>query len=82
MSELKPCPFCGCTAVLFENRGANNQMPLYGVTCMNCTARIYGYAKKDLAEEKWNKRVPQTVVNQHGENCTHISNCGTLNLKL
>ena len=56
LSDLKDCPFCGCTAVLFENRGNNNQMPLYGVTCMNCTARIYGYVKKEIAREKWNNR--------------------------
>ena len=77
-SNLKPCPFCGCEAVAFVDKTSN----YHGVTCMNCTARIFGYSTKDLAEKAWNKRTPQTVVNQNGSNNYSISNAGTLNLKL
>ncbi len=76
--DLKHCPFCGREAVAFVDKTSN----YHGVTCMSCTARIFGYSTHELAADRWNKRVPQTVVNQHGNNNYHIENGGTLNLKL
>lgn len=87
MAELKPCPFCGGEAdYQTENFGAKVWVKCY--VCGVQTSRydtnliVEGKGGKDWAATAWNRRVPQTVVNQHGENCTHISNCGTLNLKL
>ena len=57
MDELKTCPFCGGSAMVFENSGAGHQMPVYGVACMNCSARVYGYAQRSVAEMVWNRRV-------------------------
>lgn len=77
-NELKPCPFCGCEAVAIVDKNSN----YHGVTCMNCTARIFGYSTKELSVNAWNKRKPQTVVNQYGKNNCHIENMGTLNIEL
>ena len=82
MPELKPCPFCGCKAKTVMTRDGK----WHGVKCSNhnCIANSISpeYDLRTQGIEAWNRRVPQTVVNQHGENCTHISNCGTLNLNL
>ncbi len=84
MDELKPCPFCG------ESVGIDREY----IFCDNCHLilrfddRVYNGEAENLKEareqaiEIWNRRVPQTEVHQYGENCTHISNCGTLNLNL
>jgi hypothetical protein len=55
------------------------------ILCTDDAELTMGGVLFDTAEEAieaLNRRVPQTVVNQHGSNCTHISNCGTLNLNL
>ncbi len=88
MAELKPCPFCGGTARLKEHRfyydkDSSFSDCSYGIRCSNCFAESYQFHQsKEKAIEAWNRRVPQTEVHQYGENCTHISNCGTLNLNL
>ena len=53
-NELKPCPFCGCKAVLYENKIVDKTY--YGITCMNCTVRIFGFATKEIAMQQWNRR--------------------------
>lgn len=94
MPELKPCPFCGSTDIGMNKRIEENLVmrngkfkvqtcsDRYQIKCRNCPCGTYYAFYLEDAVEAWNKRVPQTVVNQHGENCTHISNCGTLNLNL
>lgn len=54
MSEnnLLTCPFCRTKATVFYN----NRDSYWGVTCMGCTARIYGYSTRELALAYWNKR--------------------------
>lgn len=58
MSDLKPCPFCGC----------DNPYPLvrdvggyrHGIQCLNwmCAATITAENPKD-ATERWNRRTPE-----------------------
>lgn len=81
--ELKPCPFCGSKAKYTYS------MPYNAVQCTKC--KVFGktiidsYEQQDgkaEAIEAWNKRVQQAVVNQYGENCTNITNSGTLNFSL
>lgn len=52
MAELKPCPFCGGKARHFEGDISAN-----GVTCIKCSAKIYGYTTKGAATKAWNRRV-------------------------
>ena len=52
MTVIKHCPFCGCEAVAFVTH-INHY---HGVSCMGCTARIYGYSTRELAVEAWNRR--------------------------
>ena len=78
MAELKPCPFCGDEASIIRTYTDDRQ---YQVFC-GCGGRVAYFDTEEEAIESWNKRVPLTVVNQQGENCTNITNCGTLNLSL
>lgn len=82
MAELKPCPFCGGYAHLDKAYSYFRDTVIY---CEGCDC-VFTLDDRSTSTEEivnaWNKRVPQTVVNQHGENCTHIANCGTLNLNL
>lgn len=57
MAELKQCPFCGCTAQPFINQAKE----YHGVTCMNCSAKIFGFATKELATKAWNKRIGEVL---------------------
>ena len=87
MAELKPCPFCGGTPHLdrediFCDCGAKMPIPIHVFGLVrDGEFPTYAEAKAEMIEA-WNRRVPQTVVKQHGANCTHISCCGTLNLNL
>ena len=54
MAELLPCPFCGNDARRYYG---NHDM--YGITCQNCSAKIYGYANKASATKAWNTRTPK-----------------------
>lgn len=97
MAELKPCPFCGCDEVYVVNpdfgmiQWCGDDWKKAEVCCPNCgvgaTFRLLHKSTENsdvtlIAEAGWNSRVPQTVVNQNGENCTNITNCGTLNFSL
>ena len=49
--ELKPCPFCGSTDILFYE--ANRT---YQASCRDCEARAqYAYSRKE-AVSNWNRR--------------------------
>lgn len=55
--KLKPCPFCGGKAEIYEDTIIKS-LPAYSVYCTKCYARTYGlYDKKDDAIESWNRRV-------------------------
>ena len=49
--ELKPCPFCGSYRVAL-----NDNYPYY-VKCRDCLNRTSRWKKKELAIERWNRRV-------------------------
>lgn len=49
--ELKPCPFCGGTNILFHESNRT-----YQASCVDCEARAqYAYSKKE-AVTNWNRR--------------------------
>lgn len=44
MSELKPCPFCGCPASIYDYK--HNETPLgYDVHCLGCEATTRSYKR-------------------------------------
>ena len=49
--ELKPCPFCGGEAEIFESA-------ICQIRCSNCNARSC-WNTKDKAIEAWNRRAEQ-----------------------
>lgn len=58
MSNLRSCPFCGGEAESWEGKIAFG--PVYGsrVQCKKCHANIEElHQEKEVAEEKWNRRV-------------------------
>ena len=86
MAELKPCPFCGGNARISADteatRDSQGRLWAFNAVCDRCCATSGLTFKPEKAIEAWNRRVPQTEVHQYGENCTSITNCGTLNLNL
>lgn len=81
MKELKPCPLCGSKAIIDRFMQPKEE---YRIQCTSCSLRFGRYAglSEKTAIKAWNKRATEIVVNQHGDNCVNISNCGTLNLEL
>ena len=49
---LKPCPFCGASAMV-EYSGINGG--IYYVQCTNCGVHLWDYGKSD-AISHWNRR--------------------------
>lgn len=55
MIELKPCPFCGCKALIVGER----RYGVFVVACSQCTAEgPASIASKRDAAKFWNKRPP------------------------
>lgn len=54
MSELKPCPFCGCEARFAQMLFSDH----YIVTCMNedCDSQSGEASTRKLAMDIWNRR--------------------------
>ena len=52
--ELKPCPFCGSGARLFEST-FRDQFLMY---CIKCDARTDAYKTPEDARSSWNTRTP------------------------
>lgn len=70
ISELKPCPFCGGEADIFENQGES-----YPTYCIVCPADTCGYALQDdfyqerldgknVVLRKWNTRPIEDALRQ------------------
>ena len=63
MAELKPCPFCGCKAMVDKHSFYNDRDKAftdftYGVMCMVCGAKgSQFYTDEERAIEAWNRRV-------------------------
>lgn len=49
--KLKPCPFCGCKAELFQD-----YMGWFVVECAVCGNGTLHFAKSDGAVNAWNRR--------------------------
>lgn len=56
MATLKPCPFCGSDAVVFERE--DDEFP-YRVQCINddCSCRTDDFVVYKSAINTWNRRV-------------------------
>ena len=55
MAELKPCPFCGEKAELLG-------FTRLWVQCTQCAAQTRLYVYMDAAEEAWNRRVGDDLM--------------------
>lgn len=56
MIELKPCPFCGQKAEIYQ---LNNK---FESMCTNCTATIeWLFESEQEAAEAWNRRVNDSI---------------------
>ena len=61
MDKLRPCPFCGGSALLEVNRFGERSNDFAKAYCKSCAATItrridVEYYAKDLVIEAWNKR--------------------------
>lgn len=61
--ELKPCPFCGGTPTIYENK-FNLRHILYGVCCYgdHHTASVGYFDTEEEAAEEWNRCVGEEKV--------------------
>ena len=57
-TELKPCPFCGGEARLYDG-----PTDAYGAVCKKCGVKLYGKNSYGAAKRAWNRRV-DNVQNQ------------------
>jgi len=55
MSELKPCPFCGCSAKVYSAESWN-EGGCFWVGCFWCHADTDFYSTEAKAIEAWNRR--------------------------
>ena len=55
MTELKPCPFCGCEAYV-----ESWQNGPHWVRCLDCGATIQAESSRDKAVDAWNRRHERT----------------------
>lgn len=55
MTELRPCPFCGCNDVTVIEADKTIQ-PQYMVVCYDCRARSAYYGSQEKAIASWNRR--------------------------
>ena len=60
MTELKPCPFCGCGAKAYLFDGE------WQVECFVCHARAWWADSKEEAEAKWNQRTEEVELHHVG----------------
>ncbi len=51
MDKLKPCPYCGCKAKLYEAYDG-----AWCAECMVCYARTFHGQTKEEAIQQWNRR--------------------------
>lgn len=92
MSELKPCPFCGCNAGVLEREQLNGPT-LYKIVCNSKKCRGHDHAgnvgawlengwreSREIAAQIWNRRSERTCRMQFddGELRYRCSRCGCL----
>lgn len=56
MSELLPCPFCGCEAEIITTQSIHGG-DLFGIMCKYCCSRGDFHHTKEQAIDAWNSRV-------------------------
>jgi Lar family restriction alleviation protein len=82
MSELKPCPFCGESKLLysggcgFRYDDDDNQIRLFRVHCRTCKGRTGLFESLDEAVEAWNRRTNSTTI-QPSALGTNLAEVGT-----
>ena len=54
MDELKPCPFCGSKAEIYQH-GDDYDSP-WAVECVACFATLWPRKNKEDAIKEWNRR--------------------------
>lgn len=66
MADLKPCPFCGCKDIEYDNSdtGGGQWLQCNGD---DCGAKIWISYKKNDLEDKWNRRTGGPNVNNNTE---------------
>jgi hypothetical protein len=75
MTDLKPCPFCGSSALIDRDwRGQDDDGGYYEISCTNCTGRADRFIgvhseNRESAVLWWNTRVQSVQPAQ----CTHAS---------
>lgn len=61
MTELKPCPFCGGEAKIYETptkeKYWNISKKSYDILCSECGASMVDFLYRDIAISMWNRRV-------------------------
>lgn len=58
MSEkLKPCPFCGGNASIYEVSNDEENFVGYMVSCDDCDCGTTVFNVRDIAVQSWNKRI-------------------------
>lgn len=58
MADLKPCPFCGGEAEIWEDKVFRTFVP----QCKECTAQHGRYTSRERAVDAWNTRKPMEAV--------------------
>lgn len=67
---LKPCPFCGCEAMLTNQLSSDEYgHKLWNVFCRDCGNSTASYWDKEIVVEKWNTRTPAEEVVARLEEC-------------
>ena len=74
--KLKPCPFCGGSAELWDTEDV--QYP-YQIVCMSCFCGTDEKTYKESAIEAWNKREPMDRIVEQLEE-SYSCDVGTLQM--
>ena len=77
MADLKPCPFCGGEAELFQHYPYMRRRVVSSVCCKSCRANSGTWGRKDKAIEAWNTRKPMeaavaAIKEKHCKKCRNI----------
>ena len=58
MSELKPCPFCGCVDI-FRGYDDNGETCVLYIYCGRCNCQTNVFDNEESCAQAWNTRIPQ-----------------------